>query len=73
MITTNADFVSVELRTNQLEMVHISKPKVAKKENLIVFGNAIIPIINKAAIHFLDSFKRPTCILNDIGMRKMST
>jgi hypothetical protein len=71
MISTDTDLMTFKLRANGVQMINVTKSKITKKENLIVVNNAIIPILDKTPIHFLDIFKRSTCIPNDIGMGKM--
>jgi hypothetical protein len=72
MISTDTDLMTFELGANGMQVVDVTKSKIAKKENLIVGIDAIIPIPDKTTIHFFYTFKRPTCIPNYVIMGKMS-
>jgi len=47
--------LALKLRTNGMKMLNITKPKVTKKKDLIFRTNALIPIVNEAFIHFINS------------------
>src|SRR5580692_7777044 len=66
MIATNTNFMTFKLRTNGMKMLDITKSEVAKKKDLIICINTLIPIVNEAFIHLLNRRIRTTSILDDI-------
>ena len=68
MVSTNADFIAMKLRANGMEMVDIAESKIPKKENLVIYTNRSIPIINEVDIHLFDGGVGTRSISDDISV-----
>ena len=68
MVSTNADFIAMKLRANGMEVVDIAESKIPKKENLVIYRNRSIPIIDEIDIHLFDGGVGTRSISDDISV-----
>src|SRR6187402_2660086 len=53
-------------------MIHISQPKISKKENLVIYIHTLIPIVNETFVHLFNTGIRPIGVSDDISMGEVS-